>query len=137
MMELKQKILVVDGEPSIRKLLRTLLEIDGYQVDTVSSGKEQSLQMAFIQRNDLTQQISSAAFDPTLRYTILPRAFEGRSYWAHLQGSNGHRNLEPELRFAVKDKKPRSRLKRKRFSQLLGCTCTSTRLHKSWPISVV
>ena len=29
----KQRILVVDDEPSIRKYLQTLLELDGYQVD--------------------------------------------------------------------------------------------------------
>jgi CheY-like chemotaxis protein len=40
MKELKQKIFVVDDEPCIRKFLRTLLEVDGYHVDTVSSGKE-------------------------------------------------------------------------------------------------
>jgi CheY-like chemotaxis protein len=40
MNELKQKILVVDDEPCMRKFLRTLLEVDGYHVDTVSSGKE-------------------------------------------------------------------------------------------------
>ena len=36
----KGKILVVDDEPSIRKVLQTLLEVDGYKVDTVSNGKE-------------------------------------------------------------------------------------------------
>jgi len=36
----KDKILVVDDEPSIRKVLQTLLEVDGYKVDTVSNGKE-------------------------------------------------------------------------------------------------
>ena len=36
----KEKILVVDDEPSIRKYLQTLLEVDGYEVETVSSGKE-------------------------------------------------------------------------------------------------
>jgi len=51
--------------------------------------REQTFQMVLIQGNDVIQQISSAAFNPTLRYSILPRAFEGRSYWAHLQGSNG------------------------------------------------
>jgi two-component system response regulator AtoC len=35
-----EKILVVDDEPSIRKYLQTLLEVDGYQVASVSSGKE-------------------------------------------------------------------------------------------------
>src|ERR1700728_4671653 len=36
----KEKIMVVDDEPSIRKYLRTLLEVDGYAVETLSSGKE-------------------------------------------------------------------------------------------------
>src|SRR6202165_5540262 len=39
-MALKEKILVVDDEPSIRKYLQTLLEVDGFAVETVSSGKE-------------------------------------------------------------------------------------------------
>ena len=38
--ELKEKILVIDDEPSIRKYLQTLLEVDGFEVETVSSGKE-------------------------------------------------------------------------------------------------
>src|ERR1700686_2081858 len=36
----KERILVVDDEPSIRKYLGTLLEVDGYQVDSVTSGTE-------------------------------------------------------------------------------------------------
>ena len=36
----KEKILVVDDEPSIRKYLQTLLEVDGYEVETLSSGRE-------------------------------------------------------------------------------------------------
>jgi two-component system response regulator AtoC len=36
----KEKILVVDDEPSIRKYLQTLLEVDGYEVTTLESGKE-------------------------------------------------------------------------------------------------
>jgi two-component system response regulator AtoC len=36
----KERILVIDDERSIRKYLETLLELDGYQVKTVSSGKE-------------------------------------------------------------------------------------------------
>ncbi|MGH9733682.1 MAG: sigma-54-dependent transcriptional regulator [Candidatus Acidiferrales bacterium] len=36
----KEKILVVDDEPSIRKYLQTLLEVDGFDVQTVPSGKE-------------------------------------------------------------------------------------------------
>ena len=36
----KEKILIVDDEPSIRKYLQTLLEVDGFDVHAVSSGKE-------------------------------------------------------------------------------------------------
>src|ERR1700731_1050694 len=39
-MAVKEKILVVDDEPSIRKYLQTLLEVDGFDVETVSCGKE-------------------------------------------------------------------------------------------------
>src|SRR6266852_5918858 len=39
-MAVKEKILVVDDEPSIRKYLQTLLEVDGFDVQTVSSGRE-------------------------------------------------------------------------------------------------
>jgi len=39
-MAAKERILVVDDEPSIRKYLQTLLEVDGYDVETVSSGRE-------------------------------------------------------------------------------------------------
>jgi CheY-like chemotaxis protein len=38
-MAVKEKILVVDDEPSIRKYLQTLLEVDGFEVEAVSSGK--------------------------------------------------------------------------------------------------
>jgi len=37
--EAKERILVVDDEPSIRKYLQTLLEVDGHDVDAVTSGK--------------------------------------------------------------------------------------------------
>jgi two-component system, NtrC family, response regulator AtoC len=36
----KETILVVDDEPSIRKYLQTLLEVDGFAVETATSGKE-------------------------------------------------------------------------------------------------
>ncbi len=39
-MALKEKILVVDDEPSIRKYLHTLLEVEGFDVEAVSSGPE-------------------------------------------------------------------------------------------------
>ncbi len=35
-----ERILVVDDEPSIRKYLETLLEVDDYEVEAVASGEE-------------------------------------------------------------------------------------------------
>ncbi|MGC1688271.1 MAG: sigma-54 dependent transcriptional regulator [Candidatus Acidiferrales bacterium] len=39
-METKERILIVDDEPSIRKYLQTLLEVDGFDVSTVTNGKD-------------------------------------------------------------------------------------------------
>jgi len=39
-MAVREKILVVDDEPSIRKYLQTLLEVDGFDVETVSGGRD-------------------------------------------------------------------------------------------------
>jgi two-component system response regulator AtoC len=36
----KERILVVDDEPSIRKYLQTLLEVDGFEVEAVSAGRD-------------------------------------------------------------------------------------------------
>ena len=40
MAEKQERILVVDDEPSIRKYLQTLLEIEGHHVETVTSGSD-------------------------------------------------------------------------------------------------
>jgi len=49
----KEEILVVDDEPSIRKVLQTLLEVDGYKVETASSGKEALARVGGGERPDL------------------------------------------------------------------------------------
>jgi len=51
--EVKEKILVVDDEPSIRKYLQTLLEVDGFDVETVSSGREALTRVNAGERPDL------------------------------------------------------------------------------------
>src|SRR5713226_10511663 len=48
----KEKIMVVDDEPSIRKYLQTLLEIDGYEVTTLESGTEALEQLSEGERPD-------------------------------------------------------------------------------------
>jgi two-component system response regulator AtoC len=52
MSEAREKILVVDDEPSIRKYLRTLLEVDGFEVEVVSSGKEAIAKVSAGERPD-------------------------------------------------------------------------------------
>ena len=52
-MAAKEKVLVVDDEPSIRKYLQTLLEVDGFDVVTVGSGKEAIAKVNEGQRPDL------------------------------------------------------------------------------------
>jgi hypothetical protein len=90
---------------------------------------EQPLQMPFIHCNDVIQQVSSAAFDPTLRHAVLPGTLEGSLHWTQLQGSNRHRYFQSVFRILIEDQKPGSRPKRKRLSQLLddplacGVTC--------------
>jgi two-component system response regulator AtoC len=53
MTEAPEKILVVDDEPSIRKYLQTLLEIEGHQVETVVSGSEALERIGEGERPDL------------------------------------------------------------------------------------
>jgi len=38
--------------------------------------REQTFEMSFVQRNYVIQQLSSAAFDPTLGNAVLPRTLE-------------------------------------------------------------
>jgi len=75
--------------------------------------------MPFTHGNNLVQEISSAAFDPTLGHAVLPRTSKGGPYGAHLQGSNGRRDFHPVLCIPIEDQKPGCRLKRKRLPQLL------------------
>src|SRR6476660_3467315 len=51
-MAVQEKILVVDEEPSIRKYLQTLLEVDGFDVETVNSGRDAIKRISEGQRPD-------------------------------------------------------------------------------------
>jgi hypothetical protein len=82
--------------------------------------REQALQMAFIHRNDVIEQISSAAFNPTLRNSILPGTFKGGPHGTDLQSTDCHRNFQPILPISVKDHELGSQPKRKRLRQLLN-----------------
>src|SRR5712671_3801514 len=52
-MAVREKVLVVDDEPSIRKYLQTLLEVDGFEVETLSNGREAIKQIGEGLRPDL------------------------------------------------------------------------------------
>src|SRR6202521_5285597 len=75
--------------------------------------------MAFIQRNHAVQQVSSAAFDPTFRYTVLPGTPGRCLHRAHLQGSDCRWKLPTIFRISIEDQKLGSGPKWKRLSQLL------------------
>ena len=81
--------------------------------------REQSLQMAFIQRNNVVQQVSSAASHPTLRDAILPRTSEGSSHGNDPRCAHGCDHLEPKLLIAIKDQVFGRGFKGKRLPQLL------------------
>src|SRR5260370_11932717 len=58
---------------------------------------KQTLQMAFIQRNHVVQQVSSAASHPVLRAAILPGRSEGSCLGNHSTGFDRCIHLQPEL----------------------------------------
>ena len=96
-------------QPKMRAVLMVVTNILG----------EQSLQMAFIHRDNVVQQVLSATFDPTLRYTVLPGTFEGGADRGYIQGSEGPGNFQPVFRIPIEDEIPGSRPKWKRLLQLL------------------
>lgn len=55
--------------------------------------REQLLQMAFIEGNDVIQQITPAAFHPSLSNIVLPGTFKEGSFCADLHRSNCCRNF--------------------------------------------
>jgi hypothetical protein len=81
--------------------------------------RKKSFQVPFTDSNDVIEQIAPTTLDPALCYAILPGTFERGPHWAYFQGSDGCRNLNSVLTITVEDQEPKSRLKRKRFPQLL------------------
>jgi hypothetical protein len=81
--------------------------------------KEQTSKMAFVHGDHMIQRVSSAAFNPTLRRTVLPGTPKRGPHGAHLQGSNGHRDFPPIFRIPVEDQKSGLRLERKGLPELL------------------
>jgi len=75
--------------------------------------------VAFVNCNDVIQEITPATPYPTLCDSILPRTFERSAERIHPQGSNRYGDFQSILGITIKDDEPRSGSKWKCFSQLL------------------
>ena len=81
--------------------------------------REQPFQMAFIEGDDVVQQVASAAAHPALGDAILPGTCEGSANGMDIQGANSDRDFQPVLGIAIEEQKPGSGIKGKSFPQLL------------------
>src|SRR5258708_16144071 len=81
--------------------------------------REQAFQMAFVNCDDVIQEITPATSYPTLCNSILPRTFKRSADRIHHQGSNCCEDFHSILGITIKDDEPRSGSKWKCFSQLL------------------
>jgi hypothetical protein len=68
--------------------------------------EEKSLQMPFVHRNDMIQQLPPAAFDPALRHSVLSWTLERSLDRLNPEGSHGSENLHSLLPVPVEDQKP-------------------------------
>src|SRR6202022_2066495 len=81
--------------------------------------REPAFQVAFVNCDDVIQEIAAATPYPTLCDSILPRTFERSADRIHPQGSNRCGDFQSILGITIKDDESRSRSKWKCFSQLL------------------
>ena len=81
--------------------------------------REQPLPMTFLHRQDVIQQVSPAALDPTLHNAVLPGTLEGGADRAGLQGSNRCGDFQPIRGIPAEDDKPGCRPRWKRLPELL------------------
>src|SRR4029077_7863463 len=81
--------------------------------------REPAFQVAFVNCNDVIQEITPATPYPTLCNSILPRTLERGADRTHAQGSNRRGHFQSILVISIEDIEPRSGSKRKCFSQLL------------------
>ena len=81
--------------------------------------REPAFQVAFVNCDDVIQEITPATPYLTLCDSILPRTFERSAERIHPKGSNRCGDLQSILGITIKDDEPRSGSKWKCFSQLL------------------
>ena len=82
--------------------------------------REQAFQVAFVDCDDVIQEIAAATPYSALCHSILPRTFERSADRIHAQGSNRCGDFQSILGITIKDDEPRSGSKWKCFSQLLN-----------------
>src|SRR5258706_1702226 len=81
--------------------------------------REPAFQVAFVNCNDVIQEITPATPYPTLCDSILPRTLERGADRSHATESNRRGHFQSILGISIKDDEPRSGSKWKCFSQLL------------------
>ncbi len=91
--------------PAVRRFLRQA-EMRAILIVVADVFREQAPEMAFIEGNDVIQQVTPAAFHPTLRYTILPRASQRSAHTLDFHRSDGRENLCPILGITIKEHEP-------------------------------
>jgi hypothetical protein len=77
---------------------------------------QKSLQMGFIQSDDVVEHIAPTASHPPLGNAVLPTAVDRGLHALHVQGSNGSGNFQPVLLVAARDKESGSGLIREGLS---------------------
>ena len=81
--------------------------------------REEPLEMALVQRNDLVEQIAPAAADPAFRDSILPRALDRGLHATNCHGSNRSRYFQSILCVVIIDQELGRGLVGKGFAKLL------------------
>src|SRR5258708_32017732 len=79
----------------------------------------QTLQMAFVEYDDIIEQISSAISNPAFSYAVLPRASEAAPLWPDAETLHRADDFLIEIRSTVEDQITGCRVVRECFSQLL------------------
>ena len=96
-------------EPAMRAILVVVVDV----------GSEQSLQMGFVNSNHVIDQFPTAATDPALSNSVLPRTMNRRPNGCDAQGTNRFENLSAVLAVVIENEEPRGQFVREGFAQLL------------------
>jgi hypothetical protein len=80
---------------------------------------KQALQVAFIEGNNVIEQVPPATLDPPLSNSVLPGTLERRANRPDGHRAYRDRDLQTIFGIPVKDEEPRSRLIGKGLAQLL------------------